>query len=78
MPTYSFENTDTGEVQTHIMSLAEREDYLKNNPHIKQLLSTFSIGDSVRLGIRKTDDSFQDLLKNAKKGNRNNTIQTRT
>jgi hypothetical protein len=68
MPTYTFENTDNGERFDKIMSMAERQEYLDNNQNIKQLIvKPPSIGDSVRLGLRKPDDSFRDVLKNVKK-----------
>ena len=67
MPTYSFRNTETNEEFESIMSMAERESYLQNNPHIKQTIKKApEIGDSVRLGIRKPDDGFRDVLKNVK------------
>lgn len=68
MPTYTFENTDTGERCDKIMSMAERQEYLDNNPNIKQLiLRAPAIGDSVRLGLKKPDEGFRDVLKNVKK-----------
>ena len=35
-------NTKTGKVFTEYMSMSEREDYLKNNPHIKQLINSIN------------------------------------
>ena len=35
MPTYDFENTKTGEVTTEFMSIAELDNFKKNNPHMK-------------------------------------------
>lgn len=68
MPTYTFLNTDSGEVFTTIMSIAEREDYLKANPHIQQqLISAPALGDSIRLGLKKPDNGFRDRLKEIKK-----------
>lgn len=68
MPSYTFLNTDSGEVFTTIMSIAEREEYLKANPHIQQqLISAPSIGDSIRLGLKKPDNGFRDRLKEIKK-----------
>ena len=68
MPTYTFENTDTGDRFDKIMSMAERQEYLENNLNIKQLIvKPPSIGDSVRLGLKKPDDAFRDVLKNVKK-----------
>ena len=43
MPLYNFENTETGERFTESLKISEREDYLKNNPHIKQLLSNVNM-----------------------------------
>ena len=68
MPTYTFLNTESGEVFTTIMSIAEREDYLKANPHIQQqLISAPALGDSIRLGLKKPDNGFRDRLKEIKK-----------
>jgi len=77
MPIYTFRDTNTNEVFEQSMKIAERETYLSENPHIKQVLTTVAFGDSVRLGVRKTDDSFNDLLKYTKRRNRGSTIKTR-
>jgi len=39
MPIYKFEDTKTGEVEEKFLSLAGREKYLEENPHIKQLVN---------------------------------------
>ncbi len=68
MPTYTFLNTNTGEQLTEIMSIAEREEYLASNPHIQQqIVSAPSLGDSIRLGLKKPDNGFRDRLKEIKK-----------
>lgn len=77
MPRYSFTDTNTGEEFNQIMTIAERDTYLEENPHIKQKLATPAFGDSVRLGIRRPDDNFNDVLKKAKSAHRHSTIQTR-
>lgn len=77
MPTYSFKNTETGEEFTEVMKMAEREQYLKDNTHIKQTFNSApAIGDSVRLGVKKADGVFQDRLKDIKKTHRGSTINT--
>jgi hypothetical protein len=38
MPTYRFENTETGEIFEKWMYMAEKDPYLKENPHIKPLI----------------------------------------
>lgn len=62
MPTYEFRNTETGELFEKIMRNSVREEYLKENPHIQQLLSTATLIDPVRLGIRKVDQGFKQVL----------------
>jgi hypothetical protein len=51
------------------MTNKEREMLLKEYPHIEQIYweSFPALADPTRLGIRKPDSSFRDLLKNAKK-----------
>lgn len=77
MPTYTFINTTTNESEDKFMTVKERDEYLSQNPHIKQALSTPTLGDSVRLGIHKTPDSFNDVLKHVKNSHKHSTIQTR-
>jgi hypothetical protein len=63
MPTYDFRNKDTGEVFEKIMKIAEKEQYLIDNPHIEQtLLAAPAMGDSVRLGLHKPDNGFKEVL----------------
>jgi hypothetical protein len=63
MPTYDFENTKTGEVFTDMMSIAEKEAYLKKNKHIKQMISKINISSGVMgVGQMKTDGGWKDML----------------
>lgn len=70
MPTYNFLNEDTGEQTEVYMKISELDEYKQNNPHLKQqIIKAPVLGDSMRLGVRKTDSNFNDLLKHIKKGN---------
>lgn len=62
MPTYDFRDTNTGEVFTRIMKIADRDQYLIENPHIEAVLSAPNLIDPVRLGVRKTDNGFKEVL----------------
>jgi len=65
MPTYNFLNNETGEEYKEFMSMSEIEIYLKDNPHITQI-----IGDSPPIisgSNMKPDQGFRDLLKEMKK-----------
>jgi len=77
MPIYTFRDKSTGETFTESMKISDRETYLSENPHIEQVLTAVAFGDSVRLGVRKTDDSFNDILKYTKRRNPRSNIKTR-
>ena len=63
MPTYDFKNKDTGEVFEKMMKIAEKEQYLKDNPNMESYIGTApAMGDPVRLGVRKVDNGFRDVL----------------
>ena len=62
MPIYDFKDNNTGEVFTKMMKIAEKEQYLKDNTHIESVLSAPHIIDPVRLGIRKVDSGFKEVL----------------
>jgi hypothetical protein len=62
MPTYDFKDTTTGEVFTRIMKIADREQYLQDNPHIETVLTSPNFIDPVRLGVRKVDNGFKEVL----------------
>ena len=77
MPTYNFRNKKTGERWEAFMYISEVDDYLKDNPDVEQELNTFSgIGDPYRMGMRKPDDTFRDLLKEMKTKHPGSTINT--
>lgn len=77
MPTYTFRSTETNEEYTTICSMAEREKFLQENPNYIQVPPIVAFGDSVRLGIRRIDNGFNDVLKEVKKSHYKSTIETR-
>ena len=63
MPTYNFRDKETGEVFEKFMSISAREAYLQENPNIETMLSgTPMIVDPVRIGVRKVDSGFKEVL----------------
>jgi hypothetical protein len=62
MPTYTFRNKDTEEIYDKIMSWNSREEYLKENPNLETIIGAPAMGDVVRLGIRKPDQGFNEVL----------------
>lgn len=61
MPTYTFLNTETDEVEEHFMSYTKLDEFKESNPHLKQQISAPQIigghGDRV-----KTDAGFKEVL----------------
>ena len=77
MPIYSAMNKDTDEVFEVNMKFAEFEQYLTDNTNITQVFTKFpALGDSVRLGMRKPDDGFRDVLRNVKHHHKKDSINT--
>lgn len=75
MPTYSFRNNDTDDEFEKSMSNSERESFLASNPNIVQIFKKFpGVVDSVRVGVRRPDDNFRDVLKKASAAHKYNTI----
>lgn len=63
MPTYTFRDKNTGEVFDKLMKIADKEQFLSDNPNFESIICGAPVmGDSVRLGIRKTDDGFKEVL----------------
>ena len=63
MPTYTFENTKTGKQWDDMMSISEKETYLKKNKHIRQCLTQINISKSgVRgMGGLKNDQGWKEM-----------------
>lgn len=63
MPTYNFRNKETGEEFEVTMKISELDSYKEANPQLTQFLTGAPpIGDSVRLGIKKLDNGFREVL----------------
>jgi hypothetical protein len=63
MPIYEFRNKETSEVIEKFMSMSSREEYLKENPNMETVISGgANFIDPVRLGIRKPDQGFKEVL----------------
>jgi len=61
MPTYNFRNTETGEVIELFMSFSQRDQYVKDNPHMETVIGAPTIVGGV--GGMKNDSGWGDNLK---------------
>lgn len=63
MPTYTFRNKTTGNQWDEFMGISAREEFLKQNPDVETVITQApAFGDSVRLGIHKSDNGFKEVL----------------
>lgn len=63
MPTYTFRNKETGEYFDQFMGISAREEFLKENPNLETVITQApAFGDSVRLGVTKSDQGFKEVL----------------
>ena len=62
MPLYTFKNTKTGKTFTDMMSIAEMEDYLEKNKHIKQQLTSLNIVGGVSGMSYRSDQGWKETL----------------
>ena len=52
MPTYTFINQATGDIEDHFMAISELDDFVKTNPQLERVLTAPAIVGSVSiLGI---------------------------
>ena len=71
MPTYDFKNVDTGEVTELVMSISMMEQYCKDNPNMKQVISTSSnniISNKDGSVLTKAGDGWKEVQDRIKSG----------
>jgi hypothetical protein len=62
MPIYTFHDNKTDKIFTEMMSIAEMEEYLKKNPHIKQQITQINIVGGVSGVSYRSDGGWKDNL----------------
>jgi len=62
MPTYLFVNTKTKKQFEEFMSISAREEFLKENPHIQQVLTPTALVSMVGSIDGKTDSGFKEVM----------------
>lgn len=63
MPTYTFENLDTGEVFEEIMSWDKRCEFLENNPHIQPKVASPALIGGVSMDSGRLPEGYKDKLR---------------
>ena len=49
MPTYTFINQATGDIEDHFMAISELDDFVKTNPQLERVLTAPAIVGSVSI-----------------------------
>ena len=69
MPTYNFENTETGEITEESMKISERDEFLENNPQLKTVMLS-APGTVKATGDRtKAPNGFKEVLSKVAEAN---------
>lgn len=77
VPNYTFEDKNSGEVQTVTLTLAEHEEFVKANPHLEQIIAVPGFTTRLAMGSRlKPSESFRERLRDIKKKHPNSKIDT--
>lgn len=61
MPTYEFRNKETGEVTEAFMRMSAKDQYLIDNPHLEQTLTSAPAFAGDHITIKK-DNGFKEVL----------------
>ena len=62
MPVYTFEDIKTGKEFTEHMSIAEMEEYLLKNKHIRQVIMPINIVGGISGITHKNDQGWKETL----------------
>lgn len=77
MANYTFINTKTNREEDLSMPISELDEFKARNPHMQQIIKTApALADPTRLGVKKPDAGFRDVLKKVKKAHRGSTVNT--
>lgn len=77
MPIYEYFNSETKQVEEHMVKIAEAEEFLRNNPHLTRKVGAPRLVDPMRLGTfnnRLPDDFKEGILGKAKEAHPLGTI----
>lgn len=77
MPLYTFRDENNQQIIEKSMRISELDEFKLQNPHLTKLIvGAPSIGDPVRLGLKKPDAGFRDVLKNVQHHHKKDNINT--
>lgn len=69
MPTYNFENTETGEITEESMKISERDEFLVNNPQLKSVMLSAPSTVKATGDRTKAPNGFKEVLSKVAEAN---------
>ena len=76
MPTYDFLNTQTGDIEERFLSLSQREQFLKDNPHMQQMIGATATVSGVSI-TGKVPDGFKEVLAKVSENHKQSSVANR-
>jgi hypothetical protein len=77
MPTYTFKDTNTGEVFDKFLKISELDEYSESNPHLEKVISAPNLISGAKSARQIAGNEWNNHLDRIKKGSgRGNTIKT--
>ena len=67
MPTYEFYNTETKEIEEHLMSYKDLDKFAEDNPHLEKRISATATISQAGSTLNKTSGDWKNLLTKIKK-----------
>lgn len=78
MPTYRFIDTETNEIFESFMKISERDEFLKENPHIETVMTAPAIVSSAGgTNDQKAGDGWKEVLSKVAEAHPNSTVGER-
>ncbi len=77
MPTYTFKDTNTGEVFDKFLKISELDEYSESNPHLEKVIHAPNLISGIKSARQLAGSEWNEHLSNIKKGaGRGSTIKT--
>jgi len=76
MPIYNFRDNNTGDEFEQVMTMAELDEYLNENPHVDQLINYGANVVHERGTNLKVDDNFRETMSKIKETYKVNNIKS--
>lgn len=75
MPTYSFINIETGEIFESFLKMSDRDQFLRDNPHVQAVITAPAIVSGVSSSSQnRVPDGFKEVLSKVAEAHPNSSV----